>query len=190
MDRVPPPPLPEPGAGMPPPPPPRSRGKQILGGIVTGIGARLLVGAVLVGGIAAWGWFTNANRDDAGDIVRGGDLNVTDLSVGDCILTPGDVDEFGEIAAVPCREPHDFEVFFNLRMGDGVFPTEDQFFEAVELSCLPAFETYTGVAYEESPNLYLDVFLPTETSWGQGDRIVNCLIYDETEQLTGSVRAE
>ena len=46
---------------------------------------RLLTWALAIGGVLAYGYFTDVGRDDSGTVVKAGESNVTDLRVGDCL---------------------------------------------------------------------------------------------------------
>ncbi len=147
------------------------------------------VGVVAVVGVV--GAVTAANRDDSGEIVGAGTLHIADVRVGDCFdLNDGsDLEEVGDIRAIPCDEPHAFEAYFTSELPDGEFPTRSALDAATESACLPAFEPFVGRDYETS-ELYVTTFEPTPESWGQGDHTILCVLstFDAATPLTGSVR--
>ena len=55
-------------------------------------------------------------------------------------------------------------------------------------ACGPAFDTFVGLAYEDST---LDIYqlFPTEDTWEQlDDRLISCLIYDPSNpEVTGTL---
>ena len=118
----------------------------------------------------------------------GGAGRVFTLQVGTCF---DDTDET-EISSVPeidCVQPHDNEVFavFDYTESD-TFPGSDALKAAAADLCIARFEDYVGVAYSDSP---LDVItiVPSEESWGRGDREVICSLYNsDFTKLTGSMR--
>jgi hypothetical protein len=129
-----------------------------------------------------------AERDDSGQIVDGGDLDVFKLRVGDC-FQDSDMGEIFNVEAVPCGQPHDNEVYFVFNIEDDNWPG-DEFVEfTADEGCLPAFETYVGATYEES-RLDFSWLVPTERSWKEkNDREVACILYDANlERLSGSMR--
>lgn len=117
---------------------------------------------------------------------------VEDVGVGTCLNDPG-----GEIVTdvdpVSCDEPHEFEMIGSVEIpGDG-FPGDETFDLAVD-RCIPMFEDYVGIAYEDSI-WWLNAFTPTEEGWEQGDRIANCLVFQFDADrnilpVTGSARGD
>ncbi len=148
-------------------------------------------GVGIVAAIAIVGAVTAANRDDSGAIVGAGNLHITDVRVGDCfdMNDDADVEEVGEIRAIPCDEPHDFEAYHLTELAAGDFPSRSSLDLSVRTACLPSFESYVGRDYETSA-LYLTWFEPTPDGWSQGDRGLLCVVSTEAAAtpLTGSVR--
>lgn len=153
---------------------------------------RILLGVLVFGG---WWLFTgldDADRDDSGEIVSGGDLDVTKMQAGDCFNDPESLDEaVTHVAAVPCSEPHDNEVFAVSSVGSvlgGDFPGTAALDRHTYESCIEPFEAYTGELYAES-DLEVFAFFPTEESWGRGDRGFSCVLFAlDFSKLTGSAR--
>jgi hypothetical protein len=130
-------------------------------------------------------------RDDSGAILEGGDLSVFSIREGDC-FDDGDLtaEELVEVAAVPCAEPHDNEVYavFDIANQDETFPGDDSLAARANEACYQLFEDFVGIAYEDSA---LDFFpiTPTKAGWEDGDREVICAVYDlDFAKLTGSMR--
>jgi hypothetical protein len=144
-----------------------------------------IVLVVVVGALVSY--LSSAQRDDTGAINEVGELEATDLRVGDCFNEP-EGQEVSDVTAVPCAEPHDQEVFAVEIMTGGTFPTTQEQQQFVADRCLPAFESYVGTPYQESD---LDIFTltPTAASWEQGDRAVTCSAYAvDGSSLTGTVQ--
>lgn len=144
------------------------------------------VGLIVV--VAVVGALFAAQRDEGGQIVEGGDLDVVELRVGDCFdLEDATATEVADVDAKPCDEPHEFEMYFIGDMPDGDFPSESGFLAFFEDECMPAFEEFVGVPYEESQ---LDIYwlTPTEEGWAAGDRQVQCSVFHPVDdELTGSL---
>lgn len=174
---------PEQFTDFPPPPPPTKRPWWRRGVVLIRGGiAVVIVVSIIVG------WLGSARRDDSGAIASGGTLSVTDLRIGDCFDDPGE-DEINEVAAIPCNEPHDFEVFHITQLTNPVYPTDDQLISAVETQCLPVFQTYVGIAYADS-QLDINWVSPTRGSWDEGDRTMSCFALNtDGSKLTASVQA-
>jgi hypothetical protein len=169
--------------------PPPSRGfafKNILrGGLL-----------LLVLGPMAWGFIdgalNGAERDDSGTIAKAGDLEVTDLRVGDCFdMAPGDetATDVTEVVAVPCSDPHENEVYVATNyVGSDSYPGEATIWDYANQFCITAFDTFVDIAYEDSL-LDFGYFYPSEEGWAQGDHAITCVLYDfNGTPLTGSMR--
>lgn len=162
----------------PPPAPSKPLWQRLIGFWWVG-----LIVAVVIGGI-----LFNARRDDSGRITDGGTMQVNDLRVGDCFNTDGS-DNIGDVDAVPCAEPHVYELFHVFTMTDtGSFPTDAQFTSETDAACRPAFAEYVGLAYDDSA-IYVNTLTPTEDGWNNGDHTVQCVLHEEDEsKITGSQR--
>lgn len=147
------------------------------------------LGVVAVIGVV--GALNAASRDESGTVVEAGTLHITDVRVGDCFdLNEGpDVEEVGDIRAIPCSEPHMFEAYFATDLAAGSYPSRSALDAEIESACFPSFETYVGRDYETS-ELYVTSFEPTPDGWREGDRGLLCVIstYNAETPLTGSVR--
>lgn len=99
---------------------------------------------------------------------------VEDLAIGDC-FTVGDEEEINDVPVVDCAEEHDSELFARVTITGfgGIYPNDDAIFEWLFDECLDEFPGYVGEPYESS-NYWIDMFIPTEASWGDGDRIGLC----------------
>ena len=90
---------------------------KVVAGVAAGLG---LVGV----GYAGLAGEDNTTRDNAGQVVEGGELGALRIRIGDCFLdTEGSTIE--AVDAVPCTQSHKFEVYaaFNLAYGtDDPFP--------------------------------------------------------------------
>lgn len=163
-----------------------------VGSFLTSVGARLIVGLLIAGGWWLFTSFDDASRDDGGEIVGGGDLGVMSMQTGDCFDDPGELEDIVyDVAAVPCSEPHDNEVFAVKSVGT-VFGDEFPGRSAIEQysydSCVASFLTYVGIDYAES-SLGVFTFTPTEESWSDGDREFVCALYSiDFAKLNGTAR--
>ena len=139
--------------------------------------------------VLAAGFFFSARRDDGGQIVGGGDMDVTELVAGDCFdLKDPSEEEVNQVEGKPCTEPHEFEMFFVGDLPDGDFPADSVVGSFIEAECLPAFNAYVGMPYEQSD---LDIFplVPGAEGWDEGDHAVQCALFDPIDEaLTQSMR--
>lgn len=145
------------------------------------------IGLVLV--VVVGGWWFGAKRDDAGQIVGGGDLQVADLRIGDCFnLADATATEVEQVDARPCSDPHEFELFHDGTLPGDAYPGDAAFDSWVIAECIPAFEAYVGLAYVDSA-LDFSYFTPQPDGWASGDHTVQCVLYEPgNTSLTASLR--
>lgn len=143
--------------------------------------------------VLAVGYLTSARRADDGSLTSAGNVDVTELRIGDC-FSAGDEVEIADVDGVPCDEPHQYEVFAVADHEGDVYPTEAEMDAIFESTCVAAFEPYVGADYATS-SLYASMITPSESSWDDGDREYVCTLYEpvdetlvEVVELTGSMR--
>lgn len=137
-------------------------------------GAVAIVGALLFASCSS----DTTTRNDAGEVVEGGEVGVFAVQIGDCINFPTDqddgVDSFG---AVACTEPHDGQIFelFDIT-GFDEFPGNQVVSQESDAGCFRAFESFVGLDVTESRFLVQRVS-PSEQTWNQlDDREVICIV--------------
>lgn len=148
--------------------------------------ASAVAAAVLLSGCS--GDDGEPQRDASGNVTETADAaDVFDVRVGDCLGDFGDSQQVEDVAVVPCDGEHAQEVYATGQVPDGDLPGDDDLqAQAVEL-CTTEFQTYIGLAYEESA-LDFTWLQPTAESWDQGDRELVCLVYDPAGPVTGSLQ--
>lgn len=158
------------------------------GGLVRWVAIALLFGG--------WYLFSNvgtADRGDSGEIVSGGDLDVMSLQVGDCFNDPENLEDVVyNVAAVPCNEAHDSEVFAVASVAAAfprAFPGQDALWEySYDVCSGSPFDSYVGTPYSDS-SLEVFSFTPTQESWDEGDREFVCALFRlDGAKLNGTVR--
>ena len=151
---------------------------------------------VIIGviGFVAYSYFSQADRDDSGQIVSEGQLDAFSLRVGDCTNDPESANDDGEsyvvtyVTAIPCAEPHDNEFYHSFNLSHASFPGDDPIYEEAMTGCIDNFKGFVGVEYDSS---ILDVttYYPTAESWIEGDREVLCgVFHTEYKKLHGSAK--
>ncbi len=137
-----------------------------------------IVGIFIVGGILLRAYLPGA---------------AADLRVGDCFDEPADMNDVRDVQHRPCTDAHDAEVFAVLThpaASGAAYPTEDGFIDFILDECVPAFDSYTGTAFDTHLELDIGYFIPVADGWRGGDRGVVCYAYPVSGQkLTASVRA-
>ena len=127
-----------------------------------------------------------AQRDEAsGEVTAASDADVFSVQVGDCLdmATIASAAEVETVPTVPCADPHDGEVYAETSLEGDEVPAD--LAELADTFCYDAFEPFIGMAYEES-SVDFSYFAPTEGSWGQGDRAVQCIAV-VAEPTTGTL---
>ncbi|GAA5153946.1 septum formation family protein [Microbacterium pseudoresistens] len=150
-------------------------------------GAALMIAAGLSGCSMLTGGGNDAPRDDeSGQVTEGSNIGIFNLKVGDCKME-GDSGLIEDADVVPCDEPHDEEVYYELTMDDGDYD-EDAIDEASYECVGQAYTDFVGVAYEDS-TLEVYPITPTQDTWEQmNDRVIQCIISDPSGPTTGSLK--
>lgn len=134
----------------------------------------------------------NSGRDDSGNITEGGDVGVFALQVGDCFDQPPD-GNIAEVAAVPCADPHDNEVFatFDMEGGDdAAYPGDEAVTTAAQECIGDTFTEYVGITYNES-RFGVFPITPTQDTWESdlNDREIICTANTvDGTQITGTIK--
>jgi hypothetical protein len=135
---------------------------------------------------------SSADRNDAGDIVKAGDVQASDTQLGDCYNElPGDGETFSTINAVPCNEAHQYQLFYQGTSSLTSF-SEDAARQEADGICDEAannlFNQMSAIKYDAFKNADLGYFYPTSESWSSyDDRRIECLIGSDTETYFSSV---
>lgn len=126
-----------------------------------------------------------AQRDaETQEIAEAGEQDVFQVSVGDCFNDGTDESEgIAAIAAVPCAEPHDNEIYYLFDIPGDEFPTDVEV--QADNGCYDQFVPFVAHDYETSAIDYFPIY-PTVETWETGDREVICSVFDSV-QTTGTL---
>ncbi len=130
----------------------------------------------------------DAQRDEAtGEITASAEADVFSLQVGDCLdmSALAEQTEVETLPTLPCSDPHDGEVYAETTLADADKLPSDLVAQAEEF-CGAEFEPFVGMPYETS-TLEVTYLHPTDASWGQGDRGVQCVVIATQEPVTGTL---
>lgn len=138
----------------------------------TGFGSRMLIaGGALLASVAL---LTGCSI---------GNTSAFEVKVGDC-MNEQNASEVTDVPVVDCAEPHDEEIYFLYDVADDIQVS------AIEAEawtkCEDEFEPFVGIAYDESALDYY-ILIPTEESFADGDRTVNCIVYEPDTKTTGTL---
>ena len=109
------------------------------------------------------------------------------LAVGDCVNR--DALEDGVESTDPhtaCSAPHDLEVYASLTLPDGDYPSVEALTNQGSVECGQKFGEFVGVDFGFS-DLDFIYYYPTESSWANGDRGIDCLVFDPSGKTTGTL---
>lgn len=165
----------------------KSPSRLVLALASAGVIATLLSGCSIIQGV--FNPASDATRDETGQVVEGNDNgDVFLMRVGDCLNDSSVGTEVTSVPIVPCSEPHDSEIFSELRLTGSEFPGDEFITQQADEHCEAAFADFVGVDWNSS-ELYLSYYTPTQGSWEQmNDRLISCIIYDQNGQTTGSLK--
>ena len=130
------------------------------------------------------GFDDEPERDASGEVVEGGDLIPSKLRVGDCFDEP-QLDDLGAteqvetelVDVVPCRGPHDAEVYHSFQLSDSEYPGQGVIDQEAR-TCVQEFKEFVGLSYTRS-RLDFVYYFPTEESWNfLDDRGIACVVID------------
>jgi hypothetical protein len=155
----------------------------VAGAALVGAALLALTGCSLIGGAQ------DPERDDSGEIVSSDDdADVFALRVGDCMASTDEATEVQTVPTRPCAEAHDSEIFASTTLPDGDFPGDDAVAATADDYCYGQFQSFVGMAYEDSV-LDLRYFMPSKESWdGMTDREVLCIVIDPAGGVTGTMQ--
>ena len=158
--------------------------------------SRSVVGAIVAGVIAVVIAWSRSNSVPPAAFATGGELHVGDcFDVGDVsgtgvspLPSGGVVLQPTDIKARLCAQAHAFEVFglsASTTAGQA-FPGDRALADESDAACLTRFEPYVGIDYQAS-HLSMRILTPTARSWSQGDRRIQCYLFDaDQSRMTGS----
>ena len=156
------------------------------------VGAAIFAAAALaISGCSLLGGSEDPERDEeTGEITEAEDeADVFSLRVGDCLNAAdmGGAEGVATVAARPCTEAHDAEVYASTMMTDASFPGDDAAFAQADEYCMAEFTTFVGLTYEESV-LGVQFLAPSQETWdGMDDREILCIVMDEAGGLTATL---
>lgn len=108
------------------------------------------------------------------------------LAVGDCFDRPASPD-VTSVEAVPCRRPHDLEVFALVDLTDGAYPGPAVVAQRAGARCNERFAAYVG-GPQDGSGLVVVPYAPDRLAWQQGERTVTCALSLAEGRAEGSAR--
>lgn len=153
----------------------KGKGLAIAGIILSGAWIIILIALGIASG-------NQAQRSANGQINKGGNLSVLSLKSGDCFAYPTDQQEINTVAAIPCSQAHDAQVFaqFNLSGSSSNYPTNMT--QLASNGCQARTASLNKSLLTSS--MSMKIVYPQNASWITGNRTVNCVMYSPTNLNT------
>jgi hypothetical protein len=159
--------------------PQKGRGMAIAGMVLSVVWLVVLVVLIAVG--ASGG----AHRSGSGHISKRGSLNIFALHLGDCLNNPN-VQSVSSVAAVPCTQPHNAQVFAQFDATGSGYPGATALTRQSTNSCNSRVNGNLDRS-KITGTMSIRFIFPLAGSWALGHRIVSCLIVDPAPDLTSSL---
>lgn len=137
-------------------------------------------------------WPDSSLRDSEGLIIKQGELYLSELQVGDCLVYKfriGDTEDGeGPYPVVPCSQPHNWQIYYssyidNLSENMSLKFKAEKVCEEGLIKHLSSLNESFFMTYQGSDG-YL--FWPSRESWEDGDRSVTCLFGSNTALYSDS----
>lgn len=118
------------------------------------------------------------------------EMSIFQLSPGQCFDRPEAGDGLYRVSVIPCEVAHDQEMYALFQLDRPSWPGEDAVQREATERCAAEFLAYTGATADES-RLSFSSFVPSEGSWSEGDRQVQCALeLDSGGRLLGPQAAQ
>lgn len=160
----------------------------------------IILGVLVVGGYSQVSESSKdeTTRSETGEVIESGEVGVEKLKIGDCIqlppesnvgLTPTDTTAFASLVAVPCTKLHDAELYSMKTLNLSEYPGEDALTGELSNFCVDDYSAYTGTQLDAYSPHQIGTFFPTEDSWREGDRVIQCFAkMNNGEQLGATIK--
>jgi hypothetical protein len=165
----------------------RGGGARIAAGIFGTVLGRVLVFAVIAGGIAIYHFATNnsAHRDSSGNVSQAGSLGIGDLKVGDCFNAPSSSSDISSVTAIPCTQAHDSQVYAEPKITESTYPDSTTLDKEAGSDCDSAAKS--GINPSVPTDAQEAYYAAQDSStFDQGFNYIVCAIQSPSKNLTQS----
>ncbi|REE04844.1 septum formation family protein [Citricoccus nitrophenolicus] len=100
--------------------------------------------------------------------------SIFQLAPGQCFDRPAE-DGLYEVAVVPCEVAHDLQMYALFQLDEPTWPGAEAVHALADAGCREQFAAFTGADPAES-DLGYTMYTPSEGSWSEGDRQVQCAL--------------
>lgn len=105
------------------------------------------------------------------------------LAVGDCVDWPSGSQPIESVLLIPCGQAHNAQVFATWELSGSSYPGDDKVIQAASQGC-PEREGRLSAA---ASSLQVSYLYPGQPDWAVGDRLVTCVVFGPTPDLTSSL---
>lgn len=183
-------PYPNPYQQYPAQPAKKQRGRGAAGilGIAFGTALGRLVLVLLIGGgIAAYHFATAdpAQRNSNGQVSQSGNMDATDLKVGDCFDAPSATSGISTIKAIPCSQAHDSQVYAEPQITESSYPGDSTLQTEAKNDC--GSSSAQSVISSSAPSSagIADYFPQDATTFADQSYII-CALESDSQTMTQS----
>ena len=148
---------------------------------------RVVIGLVVVGGIAAYHYATAdpAQRNANGQVTQSGTLQATDLKVGDCFDAPSGTSDITSIKAIPCTQAHDSQVYAEPLITETTYPGNTALGTEAKNDC-DGQSTQSSISSSAPSTLDVNYYVPQDATTFATQDYVICAINASSATLTQS----
>lgn len=158
-------------------------------GIVLGTALGRL-GILVVIGLGVWGfnYFHSVHRGANGQITQSGQLDVTQLKVGDCFNVPSGNDAVSTVQAIPCTQAHDAQVYAAPAISESTYPSSATLQAEGKTACGTdsAIASLKAASSSLPSDVSSEIFYPEQSTFDDGTKNFSCAIVGSANELTKS----
>ncbi|HTJ71833.1 MAG TPA: hypothetical protein VL551_30105 [Actinospica sp.] len=170
--------------------PPKQRGRGFGGFLAVAVGTvlgRVVLGLLVVGGIAAYHFATAdpAQRNSTGQVSQSGSMDATDLQIGDCFDAPSGTSGISSIKAVPCSQSHDSQVYAEPQISEDSYPGDSTLQKEAETDC--GSDSAQSVISSDAPSsAQIADYFPQDADTFSSQRYIICALESDSVAMTQS----
>ena len=145
------------------------------------------LGILVIIGLGVWGfnYFHSVHRSSNGQITQSGQLDVTQLKVGDCFNAPSGTDGVTTVQAIPCTQAHDAQVYAEPAISESTYPSDTTLQSEGKTACNASTAT-ASVSSSTPSDVTAEIFYPEETAFDDGTKNFSCALVGSANELTKS----
>jgi len=148
------------------------------------------LGILVVIGLGVWGfnYFHSVHRGANGQITQSGQLDVTQLKVGDCFNVPSGNDAVTTVQAIPCTQAHDAQVYAAPAISESTYPSDATLQSEGKTACgtASAIASLKAASSSLPSDVSSEIFYPEQSTFDDGTKNFSCALVGSPNELTKS----